>query len=335
MPAWDEKSAWGDLVPFEKMPNIFNPPENYFATANNRPKHRDSEALLTVDWLEPYRHRRITERLNAKADWDLASIAELQQDKLSLPWLGMKSAVIAALSQSSDPALQGLSELLKSWDGILTGKSVEATLVMLFQCEMVQRLMKQKVPGSFEWAMGKGLHEALGPHNWMNYRRAGWLIELLRTQPGGWLNRSWDAEIQDVFLKVVRRFPQGVPEWGEFRPLTFIHPLGVVPGLSQIFNRGPIPFGGDTHTVTQAGLDLMKPEANPTSVAGMRAVMDVGAWENTRFVVAGGQSGNPFSPHYDDQLELWKAGKSIGIWKGRDELLRQSRPCWKITSSST
>jgi len=40
-------------------------------------------------------------------------------------------------------------------------------------------------------------------------------------------------------------------------------------------------------------------------------VLDVGNWDDNRFVLAGGQSGNPFSPHYDDQLQLWLKGEAM------------------------
>ena len=46
------------------------------------------------------------------------------------------------------------------------------------------------------------------------------------------------------------------------------------------------------------------PLGNPAFVATLRLVVDVGAWSASRFVVAGGQSGNPLSPHYADQFPL-------------------------------
>jgi penicillin amidase len=42
-------------------------------------------------------------------------------------------------------------------------------------------------------------------------------------------------------------------------------------------------------------------------------VIDVGAWENSRFTMPGGQSGDPFSPHYDDMLPLWLRGAGVPI----------------------
>jgi penicillin amidase len=41
--------------------------------------------------------------------------------------------------------------------------------------------------------------------------------------------------------------------------------------------------------------------------------MDVGEWDRSRFVLAGGQSGNPCSAHYDDQWERWRQGEAIPL----------------------
>jgi penicillin amidase len=42
-------------------------------------------------------------------------------------------------------------------------------------------------------------------------------------------------------------------------------------------------------------------------------VADVGNWDACEWVIPAGQSGNPMSPHYDDQLPLWQQGKGITI----------------------
>jgi penicillin amidase len=36
-----------------------------------------------------------------------------------------------------------------------------------------------------------------------------------------------------------------------------------------------------------------------------RYVFDVGNWENCTWIVAGGASGDPASPHYTDQHQAW------------------------------
>ena len=49
------------------------------------------------------------------------------------------------------------------------------------------------------------------------------------------------------------------------------------------------------------------------SLPNLRATMDVGHWPASRFVLAGGQSGNPYSPHYADLFELWQKGDGVPI----------------------
>jgi penicillin amidase len=42
-------------------------------------------------------------------------------------------------------------------------------------------------------------------------------------------------------------------------------------------------------------------------------VVDVGNWDESRFALPGGQSGNPFSRHYDDLLPFWLRGRGVPI----------------------
>jgi penicillin amidase len=57
----------------------------------------------------------------------------------------------------------------------------------------------------------------------------------------------------------------------------------------------------------------LNPVANPGAIASLRFVVEVGDWENASFVLPGGQSGNPFSRHYDDLLPLWRRGEGVPI----------------------
>jgi penicillin amidase len=96
------------------------------------------------------------------------------------------------------------------------------------------------------------------------------------------------------------------------------HPLGRAPGalgrvFARVFNLGPIPWGGDADTISQAAAPPLAPLADTDNIASLRAVFDVGAWHNSRFCLPGGQSGNPLSPHYADQFPLWQRGEGVPI----------------------
>jgi penicillin amidase len=148
-------------------------------------------------------------------------------------------------------------------------------------------------------------------------RHVSLLSRLLRDQPQGWFQRSWPEEIDAALTQAIRKIQkEHGPEiedwtWGKIRPLTLMHPFGGHPNMGPIFNRGPFPWGGDSHTISQARRSLINPCENPTGIANLRMVLDVGNWDHNQFVLTGGQSGNPFSRHYDDQLLLWTRGEGI------------------------
>ena len=53
--------------------------------------------------------------------------------------------------------------------------------------------------------------------------------------------------------------------------------------------------------------------------AHLRSVFDVGNWGASRFVLLGGQSGNPLSPHYSDFVPLYLRGEGVPVhWDDRD-----------------
>ena len=58
---------------------------------------------------------------------------------------------------------------------------------------------------------------------------------------------------------------------------------------------------------------MLDPLSNPELVAVTRFSVEAGDWDSARWVLPGGQSGNPCSPHYDDQLPLWRRGDGIPI----------------------
>jgi penicillin G amidase len=91
------------------------------------------------------------------------------------------------------------------------------------------------------------------------------------------------------------------------------HPMGRVKALAPLLNRGPFAWGGDANTISQTGGAPGRASGDPPVVASLRAVIEVGDWENARFVLPGGQSGNPFSRHYDDLVLLWKRGDGVPI----------------------
>ncbi len=311
-----EGDGWAGRLAPDDLPGLADPEEGWVATANNKPRRDGDGPWLGADWMDGYRAQRIGEALEEREDWDLDMALALQRDVRSLVWRDVREFVLAAPRE--DPAVRRAVDLLHGWDGEVSADSAPATLFELFLAEMARRAVEAKAPRSAEWALGRGA-SPLTPHTWVALRHAGQIARLVREQPEGWFADGWDAEIAAALVAVIGRLEAEHgrnPErwgWGRLRTLTLRHPLGARRPFDRAFNLGPIPWGGDTNTVAQASNAPRDPLGDPVYLPTLRVAMDVGAWDDARAVLAGGQSGNPLSPHYADLFARWRDGETVPL----------------------
>ncbi len=314
---WDPESGWMDeRVGIDDLPGVVNPEEGFVATANNKPLAADEGAFVGYDFIDGYRAARITERLAEREDWTLESVGELQMDRTPIPWREIRDVVLGV--DAGDPGTRRAVSLLRSWDGVVGIKSPAASVYEIFIAKMARRIVLAKAPNTAEWALGKGM-SALTLEMGIFTKRTGHLSNLVRRQPDGWFEGGWDDEIAAALADTIELLVElhgheaSGWEWGTVRPLTFKHPIGEKKPMDKVFNLGPFPWGGDSNTIAQAAVSFLDPTANSPFVASMRMAVDVGEWDANRFILPGGQSGNPMSPHYDDQLDLYREGGAISI----------------------
>ncbi|HEU4577184.1 MAG TPA: penicillin acylase family protein [Polyangiaceae bacterium] len=317
LPGWSPQVGWQEPPALSsELPWLQNPESGFVCCANNQPvADGESAVFLGHDFLDGYRQARITERLSAERDWSVASTSQLQIDVLSIAFRELRSTLLELPALDADGARA--LELLRGWNGELSGDSSGASVYALFLGELCQRICRVKAPASWSIAAGGGVTR-LSPGTCWNARRASFVARLIVEQPQGYF-ASWPQEMAEVLSATVRwlRRDFGADErrwaWGEIRPLPLRHLLGQHPVLGPIFNRGPLPGYGDGTTVNQAGFEFWQPLRHSTVSAHVRSVMDVGNWSASRFVLLGGQSGNPCSPHYDDLVPLWQRGEGVPI----------------------
>lgn len=308
-PAWEP--GWeADHLRFDDLPWALDPDTEFVATANNAPREDgDGVPFLGIDWLDGYRAARIVERLEASADWDVAATAALQCDVDSLPWREIRDIVLAV---DVAPDARLVEALLRTWDGQVRADSAAASVFEMLVAELAASIMRDAAPSSWRWAMGAGFGDVVSRTS-MGARAVGRLVAELRS------GRDHAARIASALASVqgalTARFgadPAGWA-WGRVRPLRLRHALSASRPLDRLFGIGPLAAGGDTNTVAQAGVSPLDPSGAHGAIANHRMVVDLGDVERSRFVLAGGQSGNPLSPHYDDLLQLWLRGEGVTI----------------------
>ena len=128
----------------------------------------------------------------------------------------------------------------------------------------------------------------------------------------------------------------------EYPPTTYAHlPLVVEHDGNKLSKRDSaisISQGTDLERqgsgMLNAALGFLEPTANGIGLPTARVVIDVGDWDASRFVLLGGQSGNPFSPHYDDQVPLWQSGEGIPIHWSIEAVSRATRATLRLIPES-
>jgi len=321
------------LVPFDKMPFEINPECGYLATANTSPP---GDLDMGHDFCEPFRFEVIRDELaRTPVGWRVVDCLQLQQSVRSKPWEMIREVVLALHPSGDDNRLS--LQLLREWDGHVRADSPAATIYELFVASLCVRIAKSKAPKSWRTAIGGG-GEGPFSHNTFGERRMSHLIRLLRTQPPGWFERAWSAELLDVLSEVVKHLRKHHGpgprwwHWGDVRPLQPRHPLfGRHWLLGRAFNLPTLFVGGDTNTPNQAACRPGEPFANPHMVPTLRTVFDTADWANCRFALCGGQSGNPLSQHFADQLPIWLRGEGISIPLEPVEILRQTASALRLT----
>jgi penicillin amidase len=250
----------------------------------------------------------------------------------SIPWEEVRDIVLSLTPSNTDS--RDALELLRDWDGQVDSESPAACVFELFLSEMCARTAKVKAPKSWKTVLG----ESAGPleDNFFGDRRIGFLVRQIREQPPGWF-ASWPAEMEAALAKVVRHLRQHVGPgpafwaWGHLRQLRLDHPLFKNhPWLGPVFNLGPVPCGGDTNTISQAGARPTNPTGFTHNMANMRTVFDLADLAKSRYVLCGGQSGNPWSDHHGDQLPMWQEGESITIPWLQAEVIRAAKATLRL-----
>jgi penicillin amidase len=101
--------------------------------------------------------------------------------------------------------------------------------------------------------------------------------------------------------------------WGRLHQLTLKNQtLGTAgPGfLQRMLNRGPWNLGGGEAAVNATGWNAAG-GYEVVWVPSMRMVVNVGDWDESRWINLTGASGHAYSAHYTDQTDKWAKGELL------------------------
>ena len=288
VPGWTSEHEWLGFVPFEELPFGMDPGRGYFVTANDRIHADDYPHLIGHDFHASDRAGRITELLEARTDHTVDTCRVIQNDTVSLA----ARTLLPRISLTDARARQ----LFQEWNHDLDPNSPAAALWEVFVDELARR------------AVGGGealVAEYLTDHELFRGRALPTLLDegaLSQEQLDGALAAAWDRCVD------LMGSDPATWRWGDIHRARFAHPLGRMPGLEPLFVAAELPLGGDEQTVNNAGFEGDGP-FDVYVVPSWRAVYDLSDLDASMGILPTGQSGNPSSPHWNDQSQAWAAGE--------------------------
>lgn len=308
-------------LPFHQNPQAINPPSHYVYSANNQPDSI-SGMLYPGYYLPENRAKRIVELLEPKNDWDLTSASHMITDVTS----SVEPEIVYNLTKYLDISNLGEKELkiidlLNLWDGNYELTSIEGTVYNRWIYNVLKETFKDEL-GDELFSQFLNTHlikRSIAPLS-KNDASLWWDDVETRDHKEDMseiVNRSFEAAVTSLKTDFGTNIKDW--QWKNVHTLEHSHPIGQIAALRSFFNVGPFAVEGSREVINNMAFPyddtgLYKTSSGPST----RRIIDFSDIENSISILPTGQSGNPFSKHYQDQAQMYIDGKFRKMLMNKD-----------------
>lgn len=289
-------------IPFDQIPQRYNPPDGIIWSANQRQVTPDYPYYIGTasNFFDPgYRANEIHRVLSQPGKLSAADMQALQTDTRDFLAAEIVPVLLGVLAQSTlSPADQKAHDLLTTWDYRMEANSPAATIWWTFWQSYIKETFGP-------WWKSKNVKVDMGEVNDMlGQDLEAWT---LNDQGNAAFAHGTARNAADVMLLAFHQSVGALAKqlgkdpktwtWGRVHTRV-LENLALVSGL----NYGPVPERGDAFT------PLAAPDFPSAHGPSWRMVIDWGA-RTFQGVYPGGQSENPASDWYLNRAATWFAGR--------------------------
>jgi penicillin amidase len=322
----DGHYEWDGFLDMNQLPLAFNPSRGWIATANEMNLPEDypyEEKKVGFEWLAPFRRQRIDEILSKNPNHLPRDSVNLQTDYLSVPARRIGGKLDGLRSEDSE--IEQALEMLRTWDFVLSKESAPAALFEVwYRLHLRDALVARIVPPEARSVVTEDSFESDAEvgDNRVILELVESPDEKLGSEPEKARNEAILSSLKEAFEHLVQLLgpDPSAWEWGKLHHAFFSHPLSslVDEEIRNGLNIGPLPRGGSGDTVGNTGYRVE--DFRQTGGSSWRVVVDIGSWDDSLFMNAPGQSGDPRSPHYADMFEVWARDGAFPLLYGREKV---------------
>jgi penicillin G amidase len=291
-------NEWDGFIPFDQMPESYNPPEGFVVTANQNPFPAEYPYRVTGGFDPGYRARQIHDMLLAGGNkLGPADSLRIQKDVYSAFIHFIARQLVAAWDARKGSDQQVFTDaiaLLRTWNGQMDKDLPQPLIAMLAYQYLRKAVAERASPGNGDIYDGKFATAAVE--------------HLLRERP-----RAWFGDYNQLLLQCLgdgieegQRMQGKDPRrwrWGKYMYLSIENPVIThVPLIGKYFNIGPVPMSGTSTSVKQTTRVLGPSERIDTAL---------GDWDHSLMNLPIGESGQVASRHYRDQWVEYYNGHSF------------------------
>jgi acyl-homoserine-lactone acylase len=300
----DPATDWRGLLSVDETPKLLNPASGWLYNSNDwpwsaagpsSPKKADYPAYVDSG-VESARGLHVVRVLQDKKDFTLDSLIAAAYDSY-LPWFEKPiPALVKAWDQApaSDPLKARTSEqiaLLRAWDLRWSVTSVPTSLAV-FWGEDIQRRLRRTGLSAANYIAGEATAEQL-------LQSLSAASDKLAADFGTWKTPWGDINrFQRLTADIVHPFSDAGPSI----------PVGFTSGAwGSLASFGARPYKGSKKIYGTSGNSFV-------------AVVEFGKTVRAKAVTSGGASGNPSSPHFNDQAKRYSTGDLRDVYFYRSQL---------------
>lgn len=310
------ENDWIGWIPRDELPLAVNPAEGFVASANGRPMPLGYPYYLGWMWDPSYRTRRIHDMLSAADGLTVETMAAIQTDVYDKAAERFLPVLVAAVdeSQLEDELSRRALAAAREWDFVADRDSVAPAIWLRWFQHYRDGVWQD------EWT-SRGIEQPGGSWGFTGDNRREPMLEVLEFMTREHPDSIWfddrttpQRETRDdiaarafksAIASLREQFGENLEDWAWGKHnLLRIGSLSGEPSLA----RGGQSVVGDMFTVNPGG--------NIGRVGGgasWRMIVDFARVDQSVGVYPGGQSADPASPFYADQLDPWAEGRYLPL----------------------
>ena len=292
-------------IPYAHLPREVNPSRGYVTSTNQRSIDPGSyNYTLLGPFADGYRSRRIDELLAADASISLEDLMRFQADAVELRARSIVPAVVSAwdaIGGTNDTVGQ-VVDLLRTWNYEMATDMKSPTIWMHLYDEIRYEIFDEL---RFLEDMADGaVYTAVALPSSV-YPRSPIIEEMILNGTSEYFDDDSTSGVAETCDEILVRALHGAVN--EIYSLYGADQLNWLYGLHHTLS---IEHMAGLTTIVGGGIrgqHTLFPSHGWEMSTGpvYRSVIDLGTTGNSRWVIAGGQSGNPFSMHFDDLFQLY------------------------------